>query len=176
VANHLQALERANLIYRLAPAEISGKKVLKARYKVYLVDAALRNAVLLRGEEILSNAAELGLIVETAVLRHLYAYHHLDAPQIAYWRNPVTQHEVDIIIKSPRYTIPVEVKYQSDAVLGEGEGIVEFCRQEPCEHAYWVTRREEDFDVRQFEGLATRFLRIPAHIFCYLIGQAERLR
>src|SRR5207247_1055781 len=50
VDNYLELLEQANLIYRLPPAEVGGKKVLKVRSKVYLVDAALRNAVLLRGE------------------------------------------------------------------------------------------------------------------------------
>ena len=175
VSNHLESLERANLIYRLPPAEIGGKKLLKARYKVYLVDAALRNAVLLRGEEILGNPQELGVIVETAVLRHLYAYHYPDSPQIAYWRNPVTKHEVDIIVQSPAYTIPVEVKYQGTPTLGPDDGIVEFSRKVNPAFAYWVTQREEDFDVRQFEGLRTRFLRVPAHVFCYLLGQAERL-
>ena len=40
VANHLALLEQANLIYRLPPAALGGKKILKARNKYYLVDAA----------------------------------------------------------------------------------------------------------------------------------------
>ena len=56
VANHLDALEQANLIFRLMPYGSGGKTILKARPKAYPVDAALRNAVLLRGEEILADA------------------------------------------------------------------------------------------------------------------------
>lgn len=174
VSAHLRVLEQANLIYRLPPASIRGKKALKARHKVYLVDAALRNAVLLRGEEILSDPDEMGVIVETTVLRHLYAFHYWESPQISYWRDSGSGKEVDVVVRGPGYTVPVEVKYRSQAPLGESEGIVHYCRQEPVRDAYWVTQREPDFSVVRFDGLRTRFLRIPAHIFCYLLGQAEQ--
>jgi len=175
VSNHLSALQQANLIYRLAPVATGGKKVLKSRYKVYLVDSALRNAVLLRGEEIQNNTEEMGSIVETAVLRHLYAFYYRDMPEILYWRDAATHKEVDIIVKRPGYTIPTEVKYRQSAQLDEKEGLVVYCRQEKLPQAYWVTRREQDFGVVRFPGIETRFLKIPAHIFTYLLGQAERL-
>ena len=175
VSNHLKVLEQANLIYRLPPYKTGGKKVLKARHKIYLVDAALRNAVLLRGEEILNNPEEMGVIVETTVLRHLFAYYYRDLPQISYWRNPAGLKEVDIIVKSPSYILPVEVKYRENAALGEKSGLVNFCRQEKARYAYWISKRTNDFGLKQFEGLGTRFLQIPAHIFTYLLGQAERL-
>jgi predicted AAA+ superfamily ATPase len=175
ISNHLEALQQANLIYRLPPAATGGKKRLKARYKIYLVDAALRNAVLLRGEEILSRPDELGTIVETTVLRHLYAYHYQDSPELVYWRDTASAKEVDIIVRSPSYTIPVEVKYRDDGTLAEKEGIVAYCKLERVAIAYWVTRRETDFGQLQFPGLETRFMRVPAHIFTYLLGQAERL-
>ena len=175
VNNHLEALVNANLIYRLAPAEMGGKKVLKARYKVYLVDAALRNAVLLRGPEILNDPPEMGTIVETTVLRHLFAYHYRDHPQIVYWRDAATEREVDMIIRSPAYVLPVEVKYREDASLGEKDGLVVYSRRENVKQAYWVTKREADFGAVRFPGVTTQFLKIPAHIFCYLLGQSERL-
>jgi predicted AAA+ superfamily ATPase len=175
VANHLELLEQANLIYRLPPAETGGKKVLKVRHKVYLVDAALRNAVLLRGEEILGIPEEMGNIVETTVLRHLYAYHYREAPRITYWRDAASGKEVDMIVHSPTYTLPVEVKYREKSDLGEKEGVVVFCRLEKVQWAYWVTKKEDDFGVVTFPGLDTRFLKVPAHIFTYLLGQAERL-
>ena len=105
VGNHLALLEQAHLIYRLPPAGVGGKKILKARHKYYLVDAALRNAVLLRGEEVLTDAAQMGLIVETTVLRHLYAYYYRDTPEIAYWRDAATNREVDVIV--PQSRLPV---------------------------------------------------------------------
>ncbi len=174
VANHLILLEQANLIYRLPPAEIGGKRVLRARNKYYLVDAALRNAVLLKGEEIFTNPDEMGLIVETTVLRHLYAYYYRDTPEIVYWRDPTTQKEVDIIVRSPKYTFPVEVKYQENPRLREKSGLVAFCRLESVKKAYWVTQQDKDFDVLRFEGLDADLLKVPAHILCYLLGQSER--
>ncbi len=174
VANHLILLEQANLIYRLPPAEAGGKRVLRARNKYYLVDAALRNAVLLKGEEIFTNPDEMGFIVETTVLRHLYAYYYRDTPEIVYWRDPTTQKEVDIIVRSPKYTFPYEVKYQENPRLREKSGLVAFCRLESVKKAYWVTKQDKDFDLLRFEGLDADLLKVPAHILCYLLGQAER--
>ncbi|HWR89929.1 MAG TPA: DUF4143 domain-containing protein, partial [Dissulfurispiraceae bacterium] len=181
VANHLSLLEQANLIYRLPPAETGGTKVLRGKNKYYLVDAALRNAVLLRGEEILTNPDEMGVIVETTVHRHLYAYYYRDVPAIVYWRDPVSQKEVDIIVRSPSYLFPFEIKYQENPNLSVKSGLVAFCRLESVEKAYWVTKQDKDFGIVSFEGVEdnygqqTKFLKIPAHILCYLLGQAERL-
>jgi predicted AAA+ superfamily ATPase len=100
---YLDLLESSHLIFRLSPTDVGGKKVLRQQNKYYLADAALRNAVLLKGPEILSDSEELGKVVETSVLRHLYAYHYLDSPRIVYWREPRTSKEVDVIIRSPRY-------------------------------------------------------------------------
>jgi hypothetical protein len=175
VGNHLNALEQSHLIYRLPPTGAGGKKLLKARDKVYLVDAALRNAVLLRGEETLKDAQEMGAIAETTVLRHLYAYYYHDTPEIAYWRDAATGKEVDIIVRSPAYTMPVEVKFRADADLAQTDGLAAYCSQENIGRAYFVTQSEDDFGVLKFPGLETSFLKIPAHIFCYLLGQAERL-
>ncbi len=181
VSNHLTLLEQANLIYRLPPAELTGKKILKARNKYYLVDAALRNAVLLRGEEILTNPGEMGIIAETTVHRHIYANYYRDIPEIVYWRDPISQKEVDIIVRSPKYIVPFEIKYQEDADLSENSGLVSFCRLERVQRAYWVTKLDKDFGVMTFQGVETeqgeqtQFLKVPAHILCYLLGQGERL-
>jgi predicted AAA+ superfamily ATPase len=175
VDNYLELLEQANLIYRLPPAAVGGKKVLKVRHKVYLVDAALRNAVLLRGEEILSDPDELGVVVETTVLRHLIAFLYQDTPKIAYWREPDTDKEVDVVVEGPGYTLPVEVKYRESPTLGANSGLAAFCKKQQVAQAYWVTRREDDFGVEKIGDLPTRFMKIPAHIFCYLLGQAERV-
>jgi len=175
VANHLTLLEQANLIYRLPPSALGGKRVLKARNKYYLVDAALRNAVLLRGEEILTNPEEMGTIVETTVLRHLFAYYYRDTPEIVYWRDAATNKEVDIIVRSPSYVLPFEVKYRERPSLDKKSGLGVYCLSEKPKQAYLVTKRDVDFSVTQLQGLGTNFLKIPAFILCYLLGQSERL-
>lgn len=174
VANHLEALEASNLIYRLPQMAAGGKAALKVRHKIYLKDAALRNAVLLKGEEVLANPTEMGLIVETAILRHLSAYYYRDTPEILYWREPKTGVEVDIVVRSPKYVIPVEVKYRGDATLGPKEGLVAFCGKEEASRAFWVTRDDRAFDTGIVPGSDCPVLRVPAHILAYLLGQAER--
>lgn len=100
-------------VYLLPPVEMSGKKILRGPNKYYLVDAALRNAArcVVRGG---TNSDEMGILVETTVRRHLYAYYYRDVPTISYRRDPVTQKEVDIIVHSPRYTFSFEVKYREN--------------------------------------------------------------
>ena len=175
VANHLALLEQANLVYCLPAVRTGGKQVLRARNKYYLVDAALRNAVLLRGEEVLANADEMGMIVETTVLRHLYAYHYRDTPQLAYWRDTATGKEVDIIVKSPVYHFAFEIKYRGRAEVKEKSGLVAYCSAEKVKQAYLVTKQDSDFAMVERNTTSTRFLKVPAHILCYLLGQAERL-
>ena len=48
-----------------------------------------------------------------------------------------------------------------------------FCGREQVQRGFWVTRSDEDFDVVSSQDAATEILRIPAHIFCYLLGQRE---
>jgi predicted AAA+ superfamily ATPase len=175
VANHLTLLEQANLVYCLPPVRTGGKQVLRARNKYYLVDAALRNAVLLRGEDVFAKSEEMGLIVETTVLRHLYAYHYRDVPDIAYWRDAASGREVDIIVRSPAYLLPFEIKYRERAPLDATSGLAVYCAAEGVRQAYLVTKQDSDFGVSRLDGIDTQFLKVPAHVLCYLLGQAERL-
>lgn len=94
---------------------------------------------------------------------------------IVYWRDPAPDREVDIIVRNPKYVFPVEVKYQENPSFKAGSGMGSFCRLEQVTKAYWVTKHDRDFDVIRVEGMETSFLRVPAHILCYLLGQAERL-
>src|SRR5690606_1838063 len=66
----IELLEATHLIHRLPPFGY-GKDVLRARYKVYLADAAIAPAVLLKGKGLLEDAAALGVATETAVFKHL---------------------------------------------------------------------------------------------------------
>lgn len=175
VANHLEVLERAHLIYRLAPIATGGKKILKVKQKIYLVDAALRNAVLMRTPESVQTE-DLGTVVETTVLRHVIAYHDRDVPRFGYWRDPARRKEVDVVVESPAYNLPFEVKYRPNAVLHRNEGIVQYCREAAATEAFWVTRDDRDFDVVRIDGIRNHFVRVPAHILTFLLGQAERVK
>ncbi len=118
---------------------------------------------------------EMGTIVETTVLRHLFAYYYRDTPEIVYWRDAATQKEVDIIVRSPAYVLPFEVKYRSNPTLDRKSGLGIYCASENPRQGYLVTQRDADFAVARLEGIDTAFLKIPAYILCYLLGQSERL-
>ncbi len=121
-----------------------------------------------------ANAQEMGLIVETTVLRHLYAYYYRDTPELVYWREATTGKEVDIIVRSPAYVLPFEIKYRERPSLEEDGGLATYCRSEKPKKAYLLTKHDGDFGALQLDDLPTRFLKVPAHILCYRLGQAER--
>ena len=50
-----------------------GKRILKARPKIYIADAAIRNAVLM-DSDVLTNPIEMGKMVETSVYKHVKAF------------------------------------------------------------------------------------------------------
>jgi predicted AAA+ superfamily ATPase len=174
VKDHLLALEKSHLVHRLQPIDLTGKQALKAKYKYYLADAALRNAVLLRGREVLNEPIELGLLVEGAVLRHLKAFHYRDQPSIGYWRDATTAKEVDVVIRGAGYHFAIECKYRDTAELETKGGLVTYCKKTSVDKAFLVTRRNDDLHTVKLQDVKTPFLRIPAHIFSYLLGMAER--
>ena len=175
IDNHLQVLVQANLLYRLEPSAGPGKRVLKAQHKYYLVDAALRNAILLSGAEILEDPREAGVIVETAILRHLIAFYYRDTPRLTYWRGRHDA-EVDIVVRGPRYAIGAEVKYRERVRPEDLTGAAEFDAAERPDKLFVITKRQDNFGMRPIGKDGRSAAWIPAHIFTYLIGQAERER
>lgn len=173
IQGHLDLLEKSNLVYRL-PLDAQGcKKLLKSSPKYYIVDAALRNAVLLRGAEVLKDAVELSRIVETTVLRHLYAFHYAERPRLSYWHDDSkARREVDVVVRGGAYTIAVEVKYRERAELMPEDGLSLFVRNERPTSAFLVTRAEHDCSVETLDHGA-RVARVPAHLFTLLLGATD---
>lgn len=178
VNNHLELLEQAHLIYRLNPFGMGGKQSLKPRQKIHLVDAAIRNAILMRSEPILQDPKEMGSIVESTVLRHVIAYHLRQSFEVCYWRAPKgdreTGPEVDVILNLPDQVIPFEVKYREAASLDAKGGLAVFCRTEGIDRGYLITKAEQEFGTTTLAGQDTRFMKVPAHIFCFVTGMAEQ--
>lgn len=85
VENYIDYLESANLIYQSWPVNMAGKKVLKASPKIYIADAAIRNAVLM-DDSMLSDPVEMGKVVETAVYKHVAAFYYQQAASVGYYR------------------------------------------------------------------------------------------
>ncbi|MCU0920852.1 MAG: ATP-binding protein [Burkholderiaceae bacterium] len=180
----IELLEATHLIYRLAPYGY-GKDVLRARFKIYLADAAIAPAVMLKGKAILEDAAALGVATETAVFKHLFARYYAQNVRFSYWRGK-REHEVDLVAKFGGELIPFEVKYHAEHTgARELKGLIELCQSKRIARGYVVTKSLDDFGPMQ--GLpvsrpdsapgaptaATQIMRIPAPLLCYWMGATE---
>lgn len=175
VATDLVSLGLAHLVHRSDPIDLHGKRALKARPKVYMADPALRNAVLLRGRDVLSDATEMGLIVETAVFVHTLDYARFKGARVGYWRESASGTEVDVVVVTPEGPrAAIEVKYREHPGR-EATGLRRFLARRPGVPGFLVTRRAADFGPLSLGDGATVF-RVPAFAFLYLLGweAAER--
>ncbi|MGN0133376.1 MAG: ATP-binding protein [Anaerotignum sp.] len=171
VENYIRYLESANLIYQSWPVDMAGKKVLKAKPKIYIADAAIRNAVLM-DDTLLTDPVEMGKIVETAVYKHVAAFYYQQATSVGYFRGGKKDKEIDIVVDYPgTKNILIEVKYREGAPIPNGDAIVELCTDAAA--AIIITKSPDDFGVHDTPQ-GTQMLRIPAFAFLYLLGHAEK--
>ena len=171
VENYIQYLESANLIYQSWPVDMEGKKVLKARPKIYIADAAIRNAVLM-DESLLTDPEEMGKIVETAVYKHVAAFYYQQATSVGYYRGGRKNKEIDIVVDYPSTkNILIEVKYREGAPIADDDAIVQYC--DDAAIAIIVTKTADDYGVHNTPS-GNKMLRIPAFAFLYLLGHAEK--
>lgn len=171
VENYIQYLESANLIYQSWPVNMAGKKVLKASPKIYIADAAIRNAVLM-DDSLLSDPVEMGKIVETAVYKHVAAFYYQKAASVGYFRGGKKGKEIDIVVDYINgHNILIEVKYREGAPIADDDAISQLCGDASA--AIVVTKNANDFGVHNTKS-GKDMLRIPAFAFLYLLGHAEK--
>jgi predicted AAA+ superfamily ATPase len=171
--NFIELLEATHLIYRLPPFGY-GKDVLRARFKIYLADAAIAPAVMLKGKAILEDPAALGVATETAVFKHLFARYYAQNVRFTYWRGKKDR-EVDLVADVGGQIIPFEVKYRAQHTgLRDLKGLLELCQQKSIDRGYVVTKSLDDIGtIADLPDTATRILRIPAPLLCYWMGESE---
>ncbi len=178
--NFIELLEATHLIYRLPPFGY-GKDVLRARFKIYLADAAIAPAVMLKGKAVIEDAAALGVATETAVFKHLFARYYAQNVRFTYWRGK-KDHEVDMVAEVNGEVVPFEVKYRArHAGARELRGLIELCEQKQLPRAYVVTKSLDDFGLlpeavpssRRQGARSVQIMRIPAPLLCYWMGAME---
>lgn len=171
VENYIRFLESANLIYRSWPIDMAGKRVLKARPKIYIADAAIRNAVLM-DDTLLTDPIQMGKIVETAVYKHVAAFYYRYVTSIAYFRGGTKNKEVDIVIDYPMAKkILIEVKYRENTTISDDDAVSVLADEASA--AIVITKTANDLGLQMTKTRAI-LLRIPAFAFLYLLGNAER--
>lgn len=140
---------------------------------IILADPAIRNVVLMLGEEVLTDPLEMGTIIETAVFKHIHTFFYDQHPSIGYFRDAKTQKEIDIIVSFPIGRILIEVKYKQNSTISENEAIVEWANDSQTKGAIVVTRNYDDYGIIKHKT-NTKIIRIPAFAFLYLLGHAEK--
>ena len=171
VENYIGYLESANLIYQSWPVDMAGKKVLKASPKIYIADAAIRNAVLM-DDSIITDPVEMGKVVETSVYKHIAAFYYQFATSVGYFRGGKKGKEIDVVVDYPNIkNMLIEVKYREDAPIPNDSAIVELCDEASA--AIVVTKNADDFGVHN-TNKSQDLIRIPAFAFLYLLGNAEK--
>lgn len=174
IDNYIEALEMSNLIYLAKPISVGSKGALKGKPKIFIADAAIRNAVLMT-DDVLSDEKELGIMVETTVYKHMVSFYQGTAAQLGYFRKlKEKQKEVDVVVELPWKKILCEVKYRGNSHISETDAIVELCRDADAKvgNAFLITKRLDDFGVTRHET-EVPILRIPAIAFLYLLGKME---
>ena len=174
IESYLNALEMSNLIYISRPVGVGSKAVLKGKPKIFVADAAIRNAVLMT-DDILSDEKELGIMVETAVYKHLVSFYQNRPVNLGYYRKlKENQKEVDVVIELPREKILCEVKYRNQSHIPVNDAIVELCNDDKANvsHAFLITKRLDDFGKTRHDTKVPIF-KLPAVVFLYLLGKSE---
>lgn len=174
IDNYIEALEMSNLIYLAKPMDVGSKGSLKGKPKIFIADAAIRNAVLMI-DDVLSDEKELGAMVETSVYKHMVSFYQNSTAQLGYFRKARdNQKEVDVVVELPRGKILCEVKYRNNSHIPATDAIVELCRDENTKitNAFLITKQLDDFGIARHETHVP-ILRVPAIVFLYLLGKAE---
>ncbi|MFZ3130074.1 MAG: ATP-binding protein [Desulfosporosinus sp.] len=175
LANYILFLKEANLIYISDPIGVDGKGILKGRSKIYVADAAIRNAVLML-EDVITDPEEMGIMVETTVYKHIVAFYDTTNAQVGYYRRlKDNEKEIDVVVELPAGRILCEVKYRENTHVKETDAIIELANDErvKAQGALIITKRAEDYGVTS-HNTRIPVVRIPASAFLYLLGNAEK--
>jgi predicted AAA+ superfamily ATPase len=132
VANYLVALSNASLTYNLEVRSTHGTILPKAKEKVYIADASVRNSFIHRDESLFTTSDnEASVVVETTVARHLIDFADVFNWDIGVWRHK-NKLEVDFVLhsKDRREVILVESKYSSSPRINNEEEILTLWERE----------------------------------------------
>lgn len=159
IEKYLPLLEMTDLLYRLEKFRKSPLRVRRGKMKFYLVDLALRNAVLRLTDSLLGDPAALGLYAENLVFLALRKWR--GALRLDYYRD--RDGEIDFVVHAgPRKYVPVEVKYQDSVRASDEATLRRFGERFGSVCSFLVTKRWEDIGVS--EGI----VRVPLESFLLL--------
>lgn len=145
VEKYLPLLEMTDLVAHVEKFRRSPLRVRRGSLKFYLVDLALRNAVLRLPDGGLTDPVTLGVYAENLVFNALRKWRGTVA--IDYYREK--DEEVDFVVHlGPKKYLPFEVKYRDEIKQEDLHPIRKFIRRFETYRGIVVTKRSEDFGNR----------------------------
>ena len=168
LSRYISYLQDANLIYISRNLRATGKKGLSAQPKIYVADAALSNASLMRFAP-MSSETELGIMTETTVFKHFHAA-FARFGEVGFMRSGAKgKNEIDIAVEMRNgKRLLCEVKYRNDSELSAQDAIISSCHTEQKAFHILATKNPNDFGIRH-SGDSAPLFRIPAAALCYLL-------
>jgi uncharacterized protein len=144
IETYFPLLEATDLVWRLHK-HTSTKSTPKAgNFKTYLVDLAVRNAVLkLSQEQMVADATLMGAYAENVVANHLRRWPGL--VELGYWRR--NNDEIDFIVDLGSTRIGVEVKYRNEVQDKDVLKAARLCEAHGCEACIMVTKEPMAVEV-----------------------------
>jgi uncharacterized protein len=137
IESYFPLLEATDLVWRLHK-HTSTKATPKAgNFKTYLVDLAVRNAVMkLTQEQMVQDDTLMGHYAENVVANHLRRWPGL--VELGYWRQ--ASQEIDFIVDLGHSMIAVEVKYRNELQQKEAKKAAELAKELKCQACIVVSK------------------------------------
>jgi len=137
IETYFPLLEATDLVWRLHK-HTSTKSTPKAgNFKTYLVDLAVRNAVMkLSQEQMVADPTLMGAYAENVVANHLRRWPGL--VELGYWRR--NNDEIDFIVDLGSTRIAVEVKYRNEVQDKDVLKAARLAQAHGCEACIMVTK------------------------------------
>lgn len=144
IEKYLPLLEMTDLLSHIPKFRASPVRVRRGNIKVYLVDLALRNAVLRLPANFAEEPQIAGLYAENLVCNALRKWRGTLA--LDYFREDET--EVDFVVHTrPSRFLPVEVKYREKIEVSDLRGLQNFSRRFPVSTPIVVSKNAVDFGM-----------------------------
>ncbi len=137
IDSYFPLLEATDLVWRLHK-HTSTKSTPKAgNFKTYLVDLAVRNAVMkISQEQMVADPTLMGAYAENVVANHLRRWPGL--VELGYWRR--SNDEIDFIVDLGHARIGLEVKYRNTVMDKDVLKAARLCSAHGCEACIMVTK------------------------------------
>jgi len=152
IETYFPLLEATDLVWRLHKHTSTKSSPKAGNFKTYLVDLAVRNAVMkLSQDQMIADSTLMGAYAENVVANHLRRWPGL--VELGYWRR--NDEELDFIVDLGHTSIGVEVKYRNQVQDKEVLKAARLAQQLGCTVCIVVSKTAlSDADVARLSALA----------------------